>query len=158
MTKQCRSLKSDTRFSILLKDAVNRARDSLLYVQQRMRKTHGAKHRAESFEVGEFAYLSPKGLLLSTVGSKKLSSRWLGPFEITEQVGRLAYKLCLPASMSRVHPVFHVSLLKRPKDGGCHSAPPPAMPLNGFEKCGIDKLLAHRNKPHKRQPSPRYYR
>ena len=140
-----------------IKNVVSRARDSLLYAQQRMRKNYNAKHRAESFEVGEFAYLSPKGLLLSTVGSKKLSSRWLGPFEITERVGRLAYKLCLPASMSRVHPVFHVSLLKRPKDGGRHSATPPAMLLEGFEECEIDKVLAHRNKPHKRQPNHREY-
>ena len=140
-----------------IKNAVSRARDSLLYAQQRMQKNYNAKHRAESFEVGEFAYLSPKGLLLSTVGSKKLSSRWLGPFEITERVGRLAYKLCLPASMSRVHPVFHVSLLKRPKDGGRHSAPPPAMLLEGFEECEIDKVLAHTNKPHKRQPNHREY-
>lgn len=101
----------------LLEHAVNRARDSLFYAQQRMQKTYDAKHRAMSFEVSEYAYLSPKGLRMSVVGSKKLSSRWLGPFEITTRVGRLAYKLCLPASMSRMHPVFHISLLNRPKDG-----------------------------------------
>ena len=136
-----------------IKDAVSRAHDSLLYAQQRMQKNYDAKHRAESLEAGEFAYLSPKGLLLSTVGLKKLSLRWLEPFEITERVGRLAYKLCLPASMSRVHPVFHVSPLKRPRDGGRYSAPPPAMLLDGFEECETDKVLARRNKPHKRQPT-----
>ena len=45
-------------------------------------------------------------------------TKQLGPFEITAKVGRLPYKLLLPAFMSRVHPVFHVCLLKRPKDGG----------------------------------------
>ncbi|KAL3132319.1 hypothetical protein ABBQ32_008897 [Trebouxia sp. C0010 RCD-2024] len=59
--------------------------------------------------------------------------------------------------MSRVHPVFHVSLLKRPKDGGRHSAPPPAMLLDGHEECEIDKVLSHRSKPHKRQLNHREY-
>ena len=140
-----------------VKDAVHKARDSLLYAQQRICTSYDAKHKAESFEIGEFAYLSPKGLLLSTAGSKKLSSRWLGPFEVTECIGRLAYKLCLPASMNRLHPVFHVSLLKRPKDGGRHSAPPPAMLLDGQEECEIDKVLSHRSRHHKHQPTHREY-
>ena len=140
-----------------VKDAVHKARNSLLYAQQRMCTSYDAKHKAESFEIGEFAYLSPKGLLLSTAGSKKLSLRWLGPFEVTERIGRLAYKLCLPASVSRLHPECHVSLLKRPKDGGRHSAPPPAMLLDGQEECEIDKVLSHRSRPHKRQPTHREY-
>ena len=80
-------------------------------------------------------------------------AKQLGPFEITATVGRLAYKLLLPASMSRVHPVFHVSLLRRLKDG----APPPAMLLDGFEEFEIDKVLQHRPRPHKRQPSHKEY-
>ena len=71
-----------------IKDAVHAACSSLLYAQERMKSQYDSKHRAESFEVGEFAYLSPKGLLMSVVGSKKLSPRWLGPFEITERIGR----------------------------------------------------------------------
>ena len=59
--------------------------------------------------------------------------------------------------MSRLHPVFPVSLLKRPKDGGRHSAPPPAMLLHGQEECEIDKILSHRSRPHKRQPTHREY-
>ncbi|DBA66918.1 TPA: hypothetical protein ACH3X2_14331 [Trebouxia sp. C0005] len=84
-----------------IKDAVHAARSSLLYAQERMKGQYDSKSRAESFEVGEFAYLSPKGLLMSVVSSKKLSPRWLGPSEITERIGRLAYRLLLPASMSR---------------------------------------------------------
>ena len=43
----------------------------------------------------------------------KLSSRFIGPFEILERVGTLAYRLALPPSMSGVHEVFHVSMLRR---------------------------------------------
>ena len=42
----------------------------------------------------------------------KLLSRFIGPFEILERVGTVAYRLALPPSMSGVHEVFHVSMLQ----------------------------------------------
>ncbi|KAK4737667.1 hypothetical protein R3W88_001364 [Solanum pinnatisectum] len=43
----------------------------------------------------------------------KLSPRYIGPFEILKCVGKVAYRLTLPPNLSSVHPVFHVSMLKR---------------------------------------------
>ena len=43
----------------------------------------------------------------------KLSSKFIGPFEILERVGTVAYRLALPPSMSGVHEVFHVSMLQK---------------------------------------------
>ena len=43
----------------------------------------------------------------------KLSSRFIGPFEILERVGTVAYRLALPPSMSGVHEVFHVFMLRK---------------------------------------------
>ena len=40
-----------------------------------------------------------------------LLPRFIGPFEILERVGTIAYRLALPLSMSGVHEVFHVSML-----------------------------------------------
>ena len=42
-----------------------------------------------------------------------LSPRYIGPYMSTARVGALAYHLQLPESMSGVHPVFHVSMLKK---------------------------------------------
>ena len=43
----------------------------------------------------------------------KLSPRFIRPFEILERVGVIAYQLALPPSMSGVHEVFHVSMLRK---------------------------------------------
>ena len=43
----------------------------------------------------------------------KLSPRFIGPFEILERVGTVAYRLALPPSMSGFHEVFHVSMLRK---------------------------------------------
>ena len=43
----------------------------------------------------------------------KLSPRFIMPFEILERVGTIAYRLALPPSMSGVHEVFHVSMLRK---------------------------------------------
>jgi hypothetical protein len=45
--------------------------------------------------------------------SGKLNPRFIGPYEILERVGELAYHLALPPALSRVHDVFHVSQLRR---------------------------------------------
>ena len=42
----------------------------------------------------------------------KLSPRFIGPLEILERVVTFAYRLALPPSMSGVHEVFHVSILR----------------------------------------------
>ena len=43
----------------------------------------------------------------------KLNPRYVGPFEIVERVGPVAYRLNLPEELSGVHNVFHVSNLKK---------------------------------------------
>ena len=43
----------------------------------------------------------------------KLAPRYIGPFEVLERVGTVAYRLTLPLSLSGVHEVFHVSMLHK---------------------------------------------
>ena len=43
---------------------------------------------------------------------KKLSPRFIGPYEIVERIGPVAYHLALPPKLAGVHDVFHVSILK----------------------------------------------
>jgi hypothetical protein len=43
--------------------------------------------------------------------AKKLQPRFIGPFKVLQKISDYTYKLELPKKMSRLHPIFHVSLL-----------------------------------------------
>ena len=42
-----------------------------------------------------------------------LSPRYIGPYEVLEHIGKVAYRLALSDNLSGVHPVFHVSMLRK---------------------------------------------
>ena len=70
--------------------------------------------RPLEFEVGDHVFLRvmPKRGVVRFGKHGKLSSRFIGPFEILERIGTVAYRLTLSPSMSGVHEVFHVSMLR----------------------------------------------
>ena len=43
----------------------------------------------------------------------KLSPRYVGPYNILKRIGKVTYELELPTKLAAVHPVFHISLLKK---------------------------------------------
>ena len=62
--------------------------------------------------VGDHAWLSTEHLPLVSGLSRKLSSRFIGPYKVIEQINPVSFKLELPPSW-RMHPVFHCSQLKK---------------------------------------------
>ena len=73
------------------------------------------KRRVVEFQVGDYVFLkvSPMKGVMRFGKKEKLAPRYIGPFEILERIGMVAYRLALPPDTSQVHPVFHVSMLMK---------------------------------------------
>ena len=67
------------------------------------------------FQVGDYVYLrvAARKALQRTPRLGKLAPRYVGPFRITERIGPVAYRLELPPQLAGLHPVFHVSMLRK---------------------------------------------
>ena len=65
----------------------------------------------------------------------KLALRYIGPFEIRSKVGEVAYRLVLPPELSRIHLVFHVSILRRYISDPSHILQSQAMKLSKDLTC-----------------------
>ena len=73
------------------------------------------RRRPLEFEVEDHVFLKvmPKRGVVRFDKREKLSPRFIGPFEILERIDMVVYRLALPPSMSGVHEVFHVSMLRK---------------------------------------------
>nr|GEV10227.1 putative reverse transcriptase domain-containing protein [Tanacetum cinerariifolium] len=93
---------------VLIKEKLKAARD-------RQKSYANNKRKSLEFEVGDRVMLkvSPwKGVIC--FGKKgKLAPRYVGPFEILERIGHVAYRFRLPKELGGVHDTFHVSNLKK---------------------------------------------
>ena len=60
-----------------------------------------------------FLKVMPKRRVVRFGKRGKLAPRYIGPFKVLERVGTVAYRLALPANLSGVYEVFHVSMLRK---------------------------------------------
>ena len=83
--------------------------------QSRQKSYADIRRRPLEFEVGDHVLLKviPKRGVVRFGKHRKLSLRFIGPFEILERVGTVAYRLALPPNMSGIHEVFHISMLRK---------------------------------------------
>jgi hypothetical protein len=90
-------------------------RKNLEAAQVRQKSYHDKRRKPLQFEVGDFVDLnvSPTKGVQRFVIKGKLASRYIGPYEIIEACGPVAYKLKLPPKMPAIHHVFYVPQLKK---------------------------------------------
>ncbi|MBW0509733.1 hypothetical protein O181_049448 [Austropuccinia psidii MF-1] len=95
------------------------------------------------FQSGDKVWLASKNIK-TTRPTKKLSERWLGPFEVLKKIGSHAYHLKLPQQWKSVHLVFHVSLLEPVKQSAIpnqNQLPPPPALVEEQEEWEVAQVL-----------------
>ncbi|KAI3751318.1 hypothetical protein L2E82_22385 [Cichorium intybus] len=96
-------------------DKIAISRDKLKIARDRQKSYVDNRRKPLEFQVGDKVLLkvSPWKGLVRFRKKGKLSPRYVGPFEIIERIGPVAYKLQLPQELSAIHDTFHVSNLKK---------------------------------------------
>jgi len=100
-------MESINEFKDRMTDTLEEAKVALAKSKDDMTLYNQKQTPAPEFKAGDMVFLDASDIQ-TTRPSRKLSHRRLGPFLIDSQVGNGAYRLRLPPSMSRLHPVFNV--------------------------------------------------
>ncbi|KAJ9544591.1 LOW QUALITY PROTEIN: hypothetical protein OSB04_024298 [Centaurea solstitialis] len=117
LTKLCTDASVDHQPDIVPEttDKIKMIQEKLKAARDHQKSYADNRRKPLEFQVGDRVLLkvSPwKGLLVFWK-SGKLSPQFIGPFEIMERIGPLAYRLDLPPELSTIHDTFHVSNLKK---------------------------------------------
>ncbi|WJX13331.1 hypothetical protein P8452_03730 [Trifolium repens] len=96
-------------------EKVKMIQEKMKATQSRQKSYHDKKRKDVELQEGDHVFLRVN----STTGVgralkyKKLTSKFIGPYQILKRVGNVAYKIALPPSLSNLHDVFHVSQLRK---------------------------------------------
>ena len=132
-------------------DVVRETNETINTVKKRMRaaqdryESYANKRRKDrSFNVGDHVLLkiAPiRGVIRFGLKRGKLAPRYIGPFEVLERIGKVAYRLALPPKMSNVHNVFHICMLKKYIRDPTH--------VINFDDIEVEENVTFREKPTK---------
>ncbi|XP_073137293.1 uncharacterized protein [Henckelia pumila] len=96
-------------------EVVARIRDRMRTAQSRQKSYADHRRRDLEFSVGDHVFIrvAPLKGVMRFAKKGKFDSRFVGPFEILDRVGTLAYRVAMPPNLVGVHNVFHVSMLRK---------------------------------------------
>ena len=108
-----------------IEEKVQVIRQRLKAAIDRQKSYANLKRRDIEYNVGDKVFLkvSPWRKILRFGQKGKLSPRFIGPYEILERIGPVAYRLALPSEFTKLHDVFHVSMLGRYRSDKSHILP-----------------------------------
>ncbi|GAU35775.1 hypothetical protein TSUD_61360 [Trifolium subterraneum] len=96
-------------------EKIRMIREKMKASQSRQKSYHDKKRKDVEFQEGDHVFLR----VTSTTGVgrplkfKKLTSMFIRPYQISERIGKVAYRIALPVTLSNLHDVFHVSQLRK---------------------------------------------
>ncbi|XP_071924733.1 uncharacterized protein [Coffea arabica] len=127
---------------------IEKASEKVKLVRQRIQTAQSSqknytdnRRKNLEFAVGDLVFLkiTPLKASLMSGRGKKLQPRFVGPYKIIQRMEQVAYKLKLPPNLSRIHNMFHVSMLKKYHPDPSHVLQP--------ESIEIDETLIYKEKP-----------
>ncbi|XP_073133895.1 uncharacterized protein [Henckelia pumila] len=124
-----------------MSDKVKLIQIKMRTTQDRLTKYANVRHRPLSFEQGDWVFLKISPFRGTVRFGKRgnLSPRFIGPYEILDKVGDLAYRLALPPALSGIHDVFHVSMLRKYEPDASHILRP--------DEAELDETLSYFEHP-----------
>ncbi|XP_073120398.1 uncharacterized protein [Henckelia pumila] len=129
-------------------DKIRDMTDKVKLIQQRMKIAQHRQARYANiirrplcFEQGYRVFLKISSFRGTVIFGKRgnLSPRFIGPYEILEKIGELAYRLTLSPYLSEIHDVFHVSMLRKYQPDSSHILHP--------DEAELDETLSYFEKP-----------
>ena len=104
------------------KEKVKMIRERLKVAMDRQKSYADMRRKDIRYEIGEKVFLkvSPWKKVMRFGKNGKLSPRFIGPYEVMEKVGPVAYRLALPPELENIHNLFHVSMLRRYRSDTSH--------------------------------------
>ncbi|KAA3487953.1 DNA/RNA polymerase superfamily protein [Gossypium australe] len=147
--RKCRTLLYWTKLSEKKLHEVDLVRETKEKVKVIRDSLKAASNQIE-FQVGDKVFLkaSPWKKVLRFGRKGKLSPLFIGPYEIIERIGPIAYRLALPPEHDRIHNVFHVSMLRRYQSNLSHVISPTEVEIQSDMTYSEEpiKILAHETK------------
>lgn len=129
---------------------LDKPKESLTKAQEQMKRMVDKGRREIKVGVGDDVFLKIQPYHFRSLAShlnEKLSPHFYGPYEELEQVGKVACKLKSPIT-SKIHPVFHVSQLKRRAGPSIICQPlPDNLNEDAESDVQLEKVLDHRYFP-----------
>ena len=118
---------------------------ALVQAQETMKKNYDQnKGPSCKYKEGDQVWLEGTNITMDRL-MKKLGNKRHGPFQVVKKISKSAYRLKLPATWKKIHPVFNEALLtpyiplQYPSQKKLD--PPPPVIVNEEEEYEIDKLM-----------------
>jgi hypothetical protein len=112
-------------------EKVKQIREKMKVAQSRQKSYSDRRRRPLEFQEGEHVFLR----VTSTTGvgraikARKLTPKFIGPYQIIRRIGPVAYQIALPPFLSNIHNVLHVSQLRKYVPDPSHIIEPDEVPL-----------------------------